>query len=238
MKCLIVEDEALAAYRLARMIEELQPQIECFIARNGEEGLQKFEMLNPEMVFLDIRMPGLDGLEVASRLQAKNIPPAIIFCTAYETHALEAIHRQASAYLLKPVNKAHLSEALKKCFRTNRIHIASFKKKESPEYICSKTHRGIERIELETVRCFIAEEKYVLACGENQELLISDSLRDLESKFSDRLLRIHRKALIATKFLEGLYRSRQGWNVFLKGTDNQPPVSRRHLKQVRHALRR
>ncbi len=183
-------------------------------------------------------MPGLDGLEVASRLQAQKVPPAIIFCTAFETHALEAIHRQASAYLLKPVSKACLSDALENCYRTNRLHRVSLKNIESQEYICSRTHRGIERIELETVRCFIAEEKYVLACGQNRELLISASLKDLESKFSDRLLRTHRKALIAIDFLQGMYRSKKGWKVFLEGTDNEPPVSRRHLKQVRHALAR
>ena len=237
MKCLIVEDEVLAADRLTRLISDVVPKAECFVANNGEDGLRQAEDRVPDLVLLDIRMPGMDGLKVASKLQNLSIPPAIIFCTAYEVHALQAIQRQAAAYLLKPVNRDDLLNAINVACRANRMQLPSLRKLESsPKYISSVTHRGIETMEADIVRCFIAEEKYVLACGINRDLLITESLKNLELKFEDKMIRVHRKALVATDYLIGVRRTQHGWIAFLDGIETQPPVSRRHLTKVRRVL--
>ncbi len=237
MKCLIVDDESLAAERLVRLMSEVVPNVECFVAKNGEEGLLKAEDKAPDLVLLDIRMPGIDGLEVASNLQKLRIPPAIIFCTAYENHALEAIQRKADAYLLKPVKRQDLANAMNIVCRANRMQLPILRKIESkPEYISSITHRGVETMRVELVRCFIAEEKYVLACGESRDLLIAESLKYLELKFKERMLRVHRKALVATEHLEGIHRASNGWVVSLEGINARPPISRRHLARVRRIL--
>ena len=237
MKCLIVEDEALAANRLVRLMLEAVPDIKCFIASNGEDGLRQAKDKVPDLVLLDIRMPGMNGLEVASKLRKLRIPPVIIFCTAYEVHALEAIQMQVDAYLLKPVNRDDLINAINLACKANRLQLPSIRKIESnPRYISSVTHRGVETMRVDIVRCFIAEEKYVLACGENRDLLIAESLKDLELRFKDKMLRVHRKALVAKDYLLGIRRSNQGWIVSLDGIETQPPVSRRHLTRVRQVL--
>ena len=237
MKCLIVDDEALAANRLVRLMSEAVPDIKCFVANNGEDALREAKDKVPDLVLLDIRMPRMDGLEVASKLRKFRIPPAIIFCTAYDAHALEAIQMQVDSYLLKPVNRDDLANAVNLACKASRLQLPNLRKIESTQkYISSMTHRGVERMRIDIVRCFIAEEKYVLACGENRDLLIAESLKDLELRFKDKMLRVHRKALVAKEYLLGIRRSSEGWIASLDGIETQPPVSRRHLTRVRQVL--
>ena len=237
MNCLIIEDEILAAERLIRLLSEVAPGIECAVAMNGEDALLQAKIKLPELVFLDVRMPGIDGIQVAARLRNFRIPPAIIFCTAYETHALAAIQQQACAYLLKPVSRGDLSNAIELGCKANRIQFNALRKMGSGhQYIRSVTHRGVQTMAIDLVRCFVADEKYVLVCGGNRDFLISESLKKLEIKFKDKLFRVHRKALVATNYLLGLQRSNHGWTVSLEGTHIQPPVSRRHLTRVRRFL--
>ena len=120
MRILIVDDEALARERLRRILEDQHEHEVVGEAGNGQEALQKIEALHPEVVLLDIRMPGIDGLEVARHLVDMEEPPAVIFITAYDDYALEAFKVNAVDYLLKPVRPEHLSEALKKALKPNK----------------------------------------------------------------------------------------------------------------------
>ena len=112
MKILVVDDEPLARERLLRILGSLQPGAECKEAASGQEALQLVESINPDLVLLDIRMPGMDGIEVATHLDTLENPPAIVFCTAFDEYALQALQHQAVAYLLKPVREAELARAL------------------------------------------------------------------------------------------------------------------------------
>ena len=113
MNVLIVDDEPLARERLSRMVGELEG---CRVlqpcASNGEEALALIDSLKPDVVLLDIRMPGLDGLQVAAKLCEREAPPAVIFCTAYDEHALAAFEAQAVDYLVKPIPRERLADAL------------------------------------------------------------------------------------------------------------------------------
>ena len=261
MKVLVVDDEALARERLVRLLARLRPEVRCLQAADGEQALALVHGENPDLLLLDIRMPGLDGIEVATRLDAMDSPPAVIFCTAYDEYALQALQHQAVAYLLKPVREADLTRALVAAGRVNRVQLASLREQapgvdspgvdspgvdspgvDSPatkgrSRVSSQTHRGLETMPVAEIRCFIAEQKYVTACSPGGELLIPDTLKDLEREFGGRFLRVHRNALVACEHIERLARDDSGiWHVVLSGVEVRPAVSRRHLAQAKQQL--
>ena len=238
MKILIVDDEPLARERLQRLIGKIEPQAECLLAASGEEALLAVATHEPDLLLLDIRMPGMDGIEVATRVEALGQPPAVVFCTAYDEYALEALRHQAVAYLLKPLREADLSRALAAAGRVNRVQLAALRGEpaDARTALSSQTHRGIETMPVVAVRCFLAEQKYVTAYGPDQELLLPDTLKDLEVEFPDRFVRVHRNALVALAYIERLAKGDEGWCVELQGVTVQPAVSRRHLAEVKARL--
>jgi two-component system response regulator AlgR len=244
VKILVVDDEPLARERLVRLLGALQPGACRLQAAGGEEALALVGSEAPDLLLLDIRMPGLDGIEVASRLAALESPPAVIFCTAYDEYALQALRQQAVAYLLKPVREAELTRALAGARRVNRLQLASLRDAavdEAPppgrDRVGSQTHRGLETMPVDEIRCFLAEQKYVTACGPGRELLLPDTLKELEREFPGRFLRVHRNALVAVAHIERLSRDGEGnWRVELRGVPVRPAVSRRHLAQAKQRL--
>ena len=130
MRVLIVDDEQLARDRLARMVTDFDTYEVVGEAANGVEAVRIAAETLPEVVLLDIRMPGMDGLEAARHFNEFEEPPAVIFCTAYEEHALEAFDLQAVGYLLKPVRKENLGTALAKAQRVNKAQLATLAEDE------------------------------------------------------------------------------------------------------------
>jgi two-component system response regulator AlgR len=239
MKVLIVDDEALARERLSRLLQRIMPEAEVREANTGVQAVAMAMEEPPELILLDIRMPGMDGIEVASQLQAMDESPAVVFCTAYDSYALEALEQQAVAYLLKPVREERLRAAIERAGRVNRMQLASLSAADGTRtHISSETHRGMVLVPLEDVRCFVAEQKYVSVCYPEGKLLIPDSLKELEQEFGDQLVRVHRNALVALAHVRGLRRdNEEGWCVELDGIDLRPQVSRRHLSSVKERLR-
>ena len=240
MKILLVDDEPLARERLLRLLQKVQPEAICLQAGNGMDALKIVNEEAPDLLLLDIRMPGMDGIEVANHLHGMDQPPAIIFCTAFDQYALEAFQHQAMAYLLKPVREAELAEALSAAGRINRLQLAALRGDgQARTRVSSQTHRGLETMPVADVRCFVAEQKYVTALSPGQELLIPDTLKDLETEFAGGFLRVHRNALVALKYTESLQRDPSGnWFVELAGVDMRPGVSRRHLAEAKERLLR
>jgi two-component system response regulator AlgR len=223
----------------------LQPGAECLQAAGGEEALALVAQHAPDLLLLDIRMPGMDGIEVATHLGVLERPPAVIFCTAYDEYALAALQHQAVAYLLKPVREVDLARALANTGRVNRLQLASLRPEgsgagepvHSRSQVSSQTHRGLETMPVADIRFFLAEQKYVTACSSAAQLLIPDTLKDLEQEFDQQFLRVHRNALVALAHIVRLQRDdRGGWQVVLDGVDERPAVSRRHLAQVKQRL--
>jgi two-component system response regulator AlgR len=147
------------------------------------------------------------------------------------------------AYLLKPVRETELARALQGAGRVNRVQLASLRNVEQAQgngvrtTVSSHTHRGFESLPLDEVRCFIAEQKYVTAIAPGGELLIPDTLKDLEREFGARFLRVHRNALVALQHVERLEKVGEGsWRVILDGLDQSPAISRRHLSEVKQRL--
>lgn len=239
MKVLVVDDEPLARERLLRLLEKLLPDATIEEAGNGRQALGMVTTLQPDLVMLDIRMPGMDGIEVATNLQALKEPPAIIFCTAYDQYALQAMDNQAVAYLLKPVREEKLGEALQRAGRLNRLQLAALQGGTAGRsHLVSESRRGVETVEVEEVRCFIAEQKYVRAVHPDGSLLLTETLKELEEEFGGRFLRVHRNALVALRHIGGLDREGgDNWAVVLDGVEERPAVSRRHLAEVKETLR-
>lgn len=242
MRILIVDDESLARDRIKRILEEQNEHEIIGEAASGQEALQKIEALHPDVVLLDIRMPGIDGLEVARHLVGMDEPPAVIFTTAYDEHALEAFKVHAVDYLLKPVRGERLSEALQKVSKPNKLQWKSLNRKEdgTPKartHISSRTRRGIVLVPIGDIYYFRAEHKYVTVRHKEGEVLIEDTLKELESEFGDLFLRIHRNCLIARQYLHSLEKTSSGQQcIRLRGISETLEVSRRHVAKVREIM--
>jgi len=240
MKVLIVDDEPLARARLRRQLVGLTTIEVVGEADNGEAALHACTLLNPQVVLMDIRMPGLDGLSAALQLAQQPAPPAVIFCTAYDQYAIEAFDANAVGYLLKPVNQDKLAQALAKAERLSQAQLHALQPviaNESRSHIAAKSRRGLELIPLIDVRYFIADHKYVTVYHRHGEVLIDDSLKELEDELGQRVLRVHRNALVMMEHVVGLERIALGQHrVKLADVNHGPMISRRHLSDVRRAL--
>ncbi|MEN8179786.1 MAG: LytTR family DNA-binding domain-containing protein [Pseudomonadota bacterium] len=241
MRILLVDDEALARDRLAALLAELgEPYQLVGMAQNGQEALDLFASQGADLVLMDIRMPGMDGLQAARLLAKSQAPPAVIFTTAYEEHALQAFESQAVDYLLKPVRKVRLQKALE---TAQRITLAQLEKlalvTDGAVPQLSISYRGgLRRLSLDQVLYLRAESKYVSVFHNEGELLLEESLKSLESRFGDWFIRIHRNALVARHALLGLEKSTGGvMRVSLRNCDERLEVSRRHLPEVRRLIR-
>jgi len=232
MRVLIVDDEPLARARMAALLGECAGVEVVGNVGDGEAALAALGELQPDALLLDINMPGLDGVALAQRL-AGRARPQVIFCTAYEAHALKAFELGAADYLLKPVRLDRLREALQRAQR--RLADAP---REPVAYLHGRLRGEQVRIALDEVICLLAEEKYVVVQHRRGELLIEDSLRQLEEAYPDQLIRLHRNCLVPPPRLLGLKTLTDGRVLArLDGSELNPEISRRNLPAVRKLLR-
>lgn len=241
-KVLIVDDEPLARERLVRMLGALPDTQVVGQASNGQEALTMAREGTPDVVLMDVRMPGMDGISAAQHLAQIDPPPAVIFCTAYDDYAVDAFASQAVGYLLKPVKQHDLESALQRVRRVNRVQLAELQqfpglRADRRSHISSKTRRGVDLIPVNEIRLFQADHKYVTAYYPGGEALLDETLRELEEEFEEMFVRIHRNALISTLYIEGLERNAEGYYyVRLESLDIRPQVSRRHVAPLRKLL--
>ncbi|MBS7325305.1 MAG: response regulator transcription factor [Thiopseudomonas sp.] len=240
MNVLIADDEPLARARLAAMVSRiegcqlLEPQ-----ASNGKEALQLCAQHNPDVLLLDIQMPELDGIEVATALNRLPNTPAIIFCTAHDEFALPAFAVHALGYLVKPVRAEQLEQIMQRA----RLLTQAGAGEQAPAprtHISAKTHKGLECIALDDILYFQAEHKYVTVYHRRGETLIDEPLKALEQEFADQLVRIHRSILVNRSVIERMERAPnngQQW-LHLSAWPEPLPVSRRHAGAVRKLMHR
>jgi two-component system response regulator AlgR len=232
MRVLIVDDEPLARARMAALLGECAGVEVVGNVGDGEAALAALSELQPDALLLDINMPGIDGVALAQRL-AGRARPQVIFCTAYEAHALAAFELGAADYLLKPVRLDRLREALQRAQR--RLADAP---REPAAYLHGRLRGEQVRIALDEVICLLADEKYVVVQHRRGELLIEESLRQLEEAYPDQLIRLHRNCLVPPSRLLGLKTLADGRVLArLDGSELNPEISRRNLPAVRKLLR-
>lgn len=243
MKILIVDDEPLARQRLKQMIAESELG-ECVAdGANGEQAIQLTQEHRPDVVLLDIRMPGMNGIEAAQHMMKLDEPPAIIFTTAYDEYALSAFDAHAVGYLLKPIRKEKLVEAINSAKRLtkaqiNTIHSGEQEQQNRRQHISARLGGELRLIDVNDILYLMAEHKYVTVRYTGGSVLIEESLRSLEDEFDDIFLRVHRNALVSFKAIIALDKIKGGGHkIKLLGTSETLEVSRRHLPNVRKVMK-
>ena len=243
MKVVIADDEPLARDRLRQMLAA-QPGVQLVAeAGDGREALQACAQFDADLVLLDIAMPGIDGLEAARHLAAFEPRPAVVFCTAYDAHALSAFEAAAVDYLVKPVRPERLQAALDRArtFIAGRARSADgdgARVGKSRSHLCARLRGSLRLIPIEDVHYLQAEEKYVVVHHARGEDLVEESLKSLEEEFSDRFVRIHRNCLVARHEFVELKRDAEGHVHAILRHGKQPlEVSRRCVANLRETIR-
>lgn len=238
---MIVDDEAPARDRLRRLLEEIG-DCECVgEAANGRDAIALAGKHLPDVVLMDIRMPGIDGVEAARHLGQLDQPPAVVFVTAYDEYALQAFEAQAIGYLLKPVRKEKLAEILARARRPTRPQLAALTAATPARrrsHLSVRVRNQLLLIPLEEVLYFLAEQKYVTVHHLGGEALIEESLRALEGELEPDFVRVHRNALVAVRHIEAIERNEEGqYTVRLRAHPDRLPVSRRLAAEVLQRFR-
>lgn len=241
MKIMVADDEVPARQRLCRLLAELG-YTDIIEASHGQEVLEQWQVSACAVILLDIRMPGLDGLMVARTLLHQPQPPALIFTTAYPDYALEAFQVHAVHYLLKPVKKADLQQALERVQRlqpppepSTAVATSAVYSPSAPRSaLCVRVRGNLQRIEVADIYYFRADQKYVTVRHKNGDVLIEEALKALEQEFAGLFMRIHRNALVANRYLSGMEKDREDrWFVTFKDIQERLEISRRHLPSIR-----
>ncbi len=234
---LIVDDEPLARERLQRLMGRLDLPV-CGEACNGLEALKQVESLNPDVVILDVQMPQMDGFETARHLNRLESPPLIVFCTAYDEHALKAFEASAVDYLVKPVRVERLQMAFDKLAHYQREPIATVSSQGQRQHLCARIGNSLKLIAIDQIYYCRAEHKYVTVVHQGGESLVEEALVSLEEEFEDAFLRIHRNTLVNRKQILGLRKQTDSQTLLtLKDSDSLLEISRRNLPQIRKLIR-
>lgn len=240
-KLVIVDDEEPARERLVRLVGELDGWTVSGTGGTGLDAISLVKSERPAVVLLDIRMPGMNGIEAARHLSTLESPPAVVFTSAYDEYALQAFESRAVGYLLKPVRKERLAEALEHAARLSDLDLREIGKAEMEfgkrQHIAARVRDDLRLIPVREIRYFRAEQKYVTVFHGDREDLIEESLKNLAEEFSRDFVRIHRSVLVAVEYIEALEKDTEGgYRVRLRGSDEELDVSRRQLAELKSRL--
>jgi two-component system response regulator AlgR len=242
LRILVVDDEAPARERLRRMLAETEGTEVVGEAGDGGEALARCAALAPDVVLLDIRMPGMDGIEVARHLATLESPPAVIFTTAYDEYAVAAFEMQAVGYLMKPVRQEKLEKAVRHAAKLAGPQLLAVAERarlgRRRSQICTRLGDQLRLVPVADVLYFVADQKYVTIRHRGGSDLVDEPLRALEEEFAPDFVRIHRNSLVALAHVRAVERDAEGrYVVRFKDCDDALPVSRRNapdaLRQIR-----
>ena len=254
-RILIVDDEAPARRRLSDVLDDCREHFPLMIvgeAANGVEAVDIINQGNTDIVLTDIRMPVMDGLEVARHISQMVAPPKLIFVTAFDQYAVKAFELNAIDYLLKPIRQERLLTALKKAVAIKAAQAEAIAEvTQSKRRHLSIHERGkIVLIPIDDVLYLKAELKYVTVRTAQKEYLLEESLTKLEEEFTGMFTRVHRNTIVATaavvgfeKIIEtgegetasGTDKGESGgyWAVLIRGIPEKLAVSRRQQHIVK-----
>ncbi|MGZ8154062.1 MAG: LytR/AlgR family response regulator transcription factor [Burkholderiales bacterium] len=241
LRLLIADDEAPARARLKDLLSDCAHEITYEIvgeAATAREALEIAATRPVDVMLVDIRMPEMDGIELAQHVQKLPQPPAVIFTTAYDAYAIRAFEVHAIDYLLKPIRTARLKEALTRARSAHPSADALREASERAPAFLSVQERGrIHLVPIEEVIYLKAELKYVTVRTAQREYLIEDALARLEQEYPGRFVRVHRNCLVARAAVRGFERKtgdgEAQWLTVLEGCDEKIAVSRRQTHVVR-----
>ena len=242
LRVLLVDDESLARSRLTTLLADCVAPgaVVSAEAADAKQAMNALKLGVFDVVLLDIRMPGIDGITLAQTIAAMPQPPAVVFVTAHSEHAVKAFELEAIDYLTKPVRLERLQQTLQKVER----HLQTLRglDPDLAEDVLIIQDRGrAERVPLSEVLYLKAELKYITVRTALRSYILDGSLSELEERHAAWFMRIHRNALIARRAVRALERhfdaeEGEGWAVRLNGIDELLAVSRRQLGAVRDAM--
>lgn len=236
LNVVIADDEPLARVRLQRFLSKLSEVNEIFIGSDGKEALDLIDQHQPDLVVLDINMPGKTGIEVVQSIQKSQLrPPAIIFTTAYDEFAIEAFKVNAAAYLMKPIEEKQLFDAIGRAGQLNRVQANDLGSADQ-QSIMLKRSATIESLKVSEIAYFQANEKMVMAgLVSGVETIVNFSLKQLDDKLNPVFLRIHRHTLINTHFLKKIEKNAESgaYIAVLDKIDKPFEVSRRQVSVIK-----
>lgn len=242
LKVLVVDDEALARVRLRTLLGDCTEPAAVVAAEaaNAVQAMTALQRDKFDVVLLDIRMPGTDGMTLARTLASLPQPPAVVFVTAHSEHAVHAFELEAVDYLTKPVRLERLQQALQKVERLMPV-FKGLQPDLVDEHLVIQDRGRTERVALADVLYLKAELKYITVRTATRSYILDGSLSELEERHAVQFMRIHRNALIARRAVRALEKhfdpeEGEGWAVRLNGIDEVLTVSRRQLSAVREAI--
>jgi two-component system, LytTR family, response regulator AlgR len=242
LRVLLVDDEALARFRLRTLLADCAaPGADVLAeAANAVQAMAALQREAFDLVLLDIHMPGADGVTLARSITALPAAPAVVFVTAHAEHAVQAFELSAIDYLTKPVRLERLQQALQKVERLVPVKPAA-KPDFLEETLIIQDRGRTERVPLGEVLYLKAELKYITVRTATRSYVLDGSLGELEEKYAQQFMRIHRNALISRRAVRSLEKhfdpeEGEGWAVRLNGISELLAVSRRQLSAVREAI--
>lgn len=228
IRALIVDDEPLARRGVRQLLGEY-PEVEVVgECRDGGEALRSLAALKPDLVFLDIEMPGLDGFDLIEIFGERRMP-IVIFVTAHETFAVRAFEVRALDYVVKPLNSARFGKVMERVRERMRLS-------HPVDRIAVPTPTGERLLEQHEIDRIVADDYYANIDAGGVRYRVRLSLSDLERRLDDtRFVRVHRSAIVRTEDIRELRENGRGMAVLLRdGT--VLPVSRRRLARVKSVL--
>lgn len=255
LRLFIVDDEQPARERLKTLLSDIAMQCHYTLvgeADNAETAMQQIAALKPNLILLDVQMPGMTGIEMANVLSEQGTDaPAVIFVSAYDQYALHAFEVQAIDYLLKPVRASRLADALQRA--SIRLQQAQAELQSAPtsgrQHFSVQDRGRVLLVPIKDVLYLKAEQKYVTLRTKRQDFLIEDTLVSIENEMAETFVRVHRNALVSRKAIIGVERSPFGaimddatekqdsWEVILRDVDERLPISRRQWPVVKALVR-
>ena len=242
LSVLLVDDEWLARQRLRTLLADCTaPSAQVLAeAANGPEAIAALSQGVFDVVLLDVRMPGMDGVQLAQAIASMAQRPAVVFVTAHAEHAVQAFDVAAVDYLTKPVRLERLQQALQKVERLAPVNI-ELQPDLMAEVLIIQDRGRAERVPLAEVLYLKAELKYITVRTAARNFILDGSLNELEEKYAAQFMRVHRNALVARRAVRALVKhydaeEGEGWAVRLNGLPELLAVSRRQLGAVRSAI--
>lgn len=229
LRILLVDDEPPALQRLRQLLDPVGGVQVVGCESRAERVAERCRELKPDLVLMDVEMPGINGVRLARQLRELEPAPAVVFVTAYEEHAVAAFELAAVDYLVKPVRSERLAQALE---RVRRRHPTR------PQSLPARLGERLLAIPLGQIRVLQAEDKYTCVYHTGGQALVDDSLVSLEERFGEHFVRVHRNALVSRGHVRGLFRDADGCErLEMEGVTVRPEVSRRNRAVVRRLLR-
>ena len=239
IKALIVDDEAAARSELRYALQQIPSVTVVGEAATAAEALELIRNVQYDIVFLDIKMPGLTGIELAAAVRALASPPAFIFVTAYSDYAVQAFELEAFDYILKPIDPARVAKSISRLTKARHRNLAKQTTKPAMSKIFVSDGDKKVPIDVDDIFFFSSEDDYARLHTSNASYLLASTLKELEERLrAKNFFRVHRRFLVNLNKVGAVVTLSR--NVMIVRLNNpartEIPVSRRRTKALKEAL--